>query len=149
MVVAQCQMLSHNWHKKIVPMGIDNQSFQLAQVKGWSPAQCVHDLLRILFEIQLRMAFILRSYWLDTYMNEVADHASRDRLIAAITSAFNSGYWEPGTVIQQLAGTGAFRVVGTAPVHNVLPQNACPHILVAYLGGGASACASECKQRGL
>ena len=110
-LIAQATMLGHNWEHKLVPVGIDNQTFQFAQVKGWSPSPAVHDLLRILFELQLRGAYVLRTYWLDTHMNDVADHFSRERIQEAISAAYQSGFWDPEVFMRQVSNSGEFRVV--------------------------------------
>ena len=103
--------MGHNWAHKLVPLGIDNQTFQFAQVKGWSPSDPLHDLLRILFELQVKGDYILVTYWLDTHSNDVADHFSRGRVMEALAAAYAQGYWPTDVVLQQHPDCDVSRVV--------------------------------------
>ena len=69
--------LAEGWRGKIVPLHIDNRSFQLSAVKGWSKAERLYMQLRSLFMIALKYEVVFEFNWISTHDNIFADALSR------------------------------------------------------------------------
>ena len=69
--------LAAHWRGKIVPFYIDNRSFQMSAVKGWSKAARLFIQLRSLFVIALRYEVVFEFHWISTHDNIFADALSR------------------------------------------------------------------------
>ena len=61
------------WAGKIVPLYIDNRSFQLSAVKGWSKAARLYQQLKALFSIALKYECVYEFHWISTHENVLAD----------------------------------------------------------------------------
>ena len=81
------------WHRCLVPLGIDNSSFQGSLSKGRSKAPRLNNLVRELFAKQVKGQFIIESFWLSSEDNLLADHLSRDREAAFLRDAYLTGFW--------------------------------------------------------
>jgi hypothetical protein len=65
------------WAGKVVPLYIDNRSFQLSAVKGWSKAARLYAQLRSLFMLALKYEIVFEFHWISTHDNIFADALSR------------------------------------------------------------------------
>lgn len=66
------------WHGKLIHFHIDNQAFQASAVKGWSHADRINDLLRLLLFLTVKYNCIVLYHWISTHDNVLADPLSRD-----------------------------------------------------------------------
>ncbi len=65
------------WRGKIVPLHIDNRSFQRSAVKGWSKAERLYLQLRALFMLSVKLECVFEFHWISTHDNIYADALSR------------------------------------------------------------------------
>lgn len=68
----------HLWSGKIIHFHIDNQAFQASAVKGWSHADRLNDLLRLVLYLTVKYDCIVLYHWISTHDNVLADPLSRD-----------------------------------------------------------------------
>ena len=76
-VLRAARDLGPTWKNKVVPIYIDNSSFQLSLVKGWSKSDLLVELLRELFLLSVKYEFIFEPHWISTHDNIAADALSR------------------------------------------------------------------------
>ena len=76
-VVVAARFLGHTWYRKIVPLYIDNTSFQLSLVKGRSKTERLNILLRELFELSVKYHCVFEPIWISSEDNVFADSLSR------------------------------------------------------------------------
>ena len=69
--------LAPSWAGKLVPLYIDNRSFQLSAVKGWSKAARLYMQLRTLFLLSVKYECVFEFHWISTHDNVLADALSR------------------------------------------------------------------------
>jgi hypothetical protein len=69
--------LAPSWRGKVVPLHIDNRSFQLSGAKGWSKADRLTRQLRVLFEVAVKFECVFEFHWISTHDNVLADALSR------------------------------------------------------------------------
>ena len=79
-VVRAAEALGPLWRKKIVPIFIDNSSFQGAFRKGRSKAPRLNTLLAQLFSISVEYDCVFEPHWISTHDNIAADALSRNDL---------------------------------------------------------------------
>ena len=72
-VVLAAEDLGPGWYRCVVPIHLDNSSFQRSAVKGWSHADRLHGLLRMLFALSLKYECVFEFHWLSTHVNVHAD----------------------------------------------------------------------------
>ena len=65
------------WRGKVVPLFIDNRSFQLSAVKGWSRAERLATQMRELFRQAVCFECVFEFHWVSTHDNVLADALSR------------------------------------------------------------------------
>jgi hypothetical protein len=75
----------------IVIVHIDNSSFQLSAVKGWSRADRLNVVLRNLLYLSIKYNFIMIYDWISTHLNLLADALSRDDEVKFLRDAVASG----------------------------------------------------------
>jgi hypothetical protein len=69
--------LAESWRGKVVPLHIDNRSFQLSGRKGWSKAERLVKQLRVLFWLAVKYDCVFEFEWISTHDNIYADALSR------------------------------------------------------------------------
>ena len=67
-----------SWYGKLVHFHIDNQAFQASAVKGWSHADRLNELLRLMLFLTVKYNCIVLYHWISTHDNMLADPLSRD-----------------------------------------------------------------------
>ena len=77
-VVLCVEDLGPGWYRCVVPIHLDNTSFERSATKGRSRAQRLNDLLRRLFALSLKFECIFEFHWLSTHDNVHADALSRE-----------------------------------------------------------------------
>ena len=94
-VLRAAQELGHSWHRKVVPVYIDNSAFERSLHKGRSKAPRLNVILRQLVVLSVKHECIFETHWLASKDNVLADALSRGDL-----SRFNSALGEhfPGGV---------------------------------------------------
>ena len=94
-VLRAAQELGHSWHRKVVPVYIDNSAFERSLHKGRSKAPRLNIILRQLFVLSVKHECIFETHWLASKDNVLADALSRGDL-----SRFKSALGEhfPGGV---------------------------------------------------
>ena len=128
-VVVAAQDLGAGWYRCIVPMYIDNTAFQRSAVKGWSKADRLHRLLRVLFALSLKYECVFEFHWLSTHVNVHADLLSReDGEAEFLTRVYADGIWPIGPC-RRHAESGMVRCLGAEFSSDVAgdgPQKAAP-----------------------
>ena len=76
--------LAPSWRGKVVPLHIDNRSFQLSGAKGWSKADRLTRQLRVLFEVAVKFECVFEFHWISTHDNVLADALSRQGGLAGV-----------------------------------------------------------------
>ena len=66
------------WNGKLIHFHIDNQAFQASAVKGWSHADRLNELLRLILLLTVKYNCIVLYHWISTHDNVLADPLSRD-----------------------------------------------------------------------
>jgi hypothetical protein len=80
-VLRAAQELGHTWFKKVVPVFIDNSSFERSLHKGRSKAPRLNILLRQLFLLSVKHECIFETHWLPSAANVLADALSRGDMV--------------------------------------------------------------------
>lgn len=86
-VLRAVKALGHKWHRKRVPIFIDNSAFQLSFVKGRSRSEELNTILRELFALSVEFECIFEPHWISTHLNIQADALSRGQLERFFESA--------------------------------------------------------------
>ena len=76
-VLMAARDLKQRWKGCVVPLHIDNRSFQLSAAKGWSRADRLCVQLRELFAIAVEVECVFEFHWISTVDNVLADALSR------------------------------------------------------------------------
>lgn len=133
-VVLAAQDLGAGWYRCVVPMYIDNTAFQKSAVKGWSKADRLHRLLRILFSLSLTYECVFEFHWLSTHVNVHADLLSRENGEAEfLTRVYADGIWSIGPC-KRHAESGKVRCLGkgySADVAGDHPRRTAPEFVMA------------------
>jgi hypothetical protein len=66
-----------HWRGLLIPIYIDNSAFQQSGKKGWSKADRLNDLLKLIFQFSVKWGCIFMFYWISTHDNVLADALSR------------------------------------------------------------------------
>ena len=115
-------------------MYIDNTAFQKSAVKGWSKADRLHRLLRILFSLSLTYECVFEFHWLSTHVNVHADLLSRENGEAEfLTRVYADGIWRIGPC-KRHAESGKVRCLGkgySADVAGDHPRRTAPEFVMA------------------
>ena len=69
--------LGEKTRNKRVPIYIDNSSFQLSLVKGWSRAERLTEIIKKLYELSVKYDCVIVPIWISTHDNVGADALSR------------------------------------------------------------------------
>ena len=75
----------------IVVVHVDNSAFQQSAVKGWSHADRLNHVLRLLLACSVKHNFIMIFEWISTDLNVLADALSRDNEIKFCVEAVAHG----------------------------------------------------------
>lgn len=113
-VLMAARDLKHLWKGCVVPLHIDNRSFQLSAAKGWSRADRLCVQLRELFAIAVEVECVYEFHWISTVDNIHADALSRANGLATfLRQIVESGLLLPGAKLEQHASSGAVRQFGS------------------------------------
>ena len=106
-------MGGEHWRGRIVPIYIDNKSFQQSGVKGWSRAERLNDLLKDLFRFSVRHGCVFWFFWISTLDNVLADALSRPGAPATFFGHPRMHeFLQPGAVLTPHAACGGVRLWG-------------------------------------
>ena len=130
-VLRCCETLCARWRGCQVPFGIDNSSFERSAAKGRSNAQRLNDLLRHLFMLQIRYAFVLQPFWLSSEDNFLADDLSRGRVDSFLARVHEPGYLAPGAFLFRHPQAGRVVMFG-GPDARADPMTALRQLLKSY-----------------
>ena len=133
-VVLAAQDLGAGWYRCVVPMYIDNTAFQRSATKGWSKADRLHRLLRVLFALALRYECVFEFHWLSTHTNVHADLLSREHGESEfLRRVYEDGVWAIGPG-RRHPECGALRCLGSeysADVAGDGPRKTAPEFVMA------------------
>ena len=110
-VVVACQRMAHLWSGCIVSIFCDNKAFEQSAAKGRSRVSRLNDLVKEIFLLMVKYRFVVDWNWISTHDNVGADHLSRNREEAFITSAYATECWSADTVPIRLEGAGRHRAL--------------------------------------
>ena len=112
-VILAAEDLGPGWYRCVVPIHLDNSSFQRSAVKGWSHADRLHGLLRMLFALSLKYECVFEFHWLSTHVNVHADALSRpDGETWFLEHVYEDGIWLPGPA-RRHPDSGKVRCLGS------------------------------------
>jgi hypothetical protein len=133
-VVLVAEDLGPGWYHCVVPIYLDNTSFQRAALKGHSKADRLHALLRILFALSLKYECVFEFHWLSTKVNVHADALSReDGEEWFLAHVYEDGIWLPGPC-RRHPSSGHVRCLGkecSADVAGDGPRRTAPEFVMA------------------
>ena len=112
-VLVAAMALAESWRGCVVPLYIDNRSFQLSAVKGWSKAERLVVQLRALFAIAVKVECVFEFHWISTHDNVFADALSRAENVEAFMRevAAHPSMWR-NVVLHAEQVAGAVRTIG-------------------------------------
>ena len=133
-VVLCTEDLGPGWYRCVVPIYLDNTSFERSATKGRSRAERLNDLLRRLFALSLKYECIFEFHWLSTAVNKHADALSReDGEQWFLDHVYEDNIWLPGPA-RRHPMTGAIRCLGkecSADVAGDGPRRAASEFVMA------------------
>lgn len=103
--------LASYWRGMVVPLYIDNRSFQLSAAKGWSRAERLSSQLRELFTIAVTHECVFEFHWISTHDNVLADALSRAGGEPAFLERASSAPWHL-RALERHASSGSVRRFG-------------------------------------
>ena len=133
-VVVAVQDLGPGWRHCVVPIYLDNTSFERSAVKGWSHAARLQLLLRRLFSLALKFECVFEFHWLSTHDNVHADALSRDAESYFLSRVYVDGIWAVGPC-RRHSDCGALRCIGKEYSADVAgdgpPRRSAPEMVMA------------------
>ena len=133
-VVMAARDLGKGWFHCVVPMYIDNTAFQQSAVKGWSNADRLHRLLRVLFSLSLQYECVFEFHWISTHKNVHADLLSREGGEAEFwLRVYTDEIWQIGPGKRHVE-SGKVRCLGkeySADVAGDHPRRTAPEFVMA------------------
>ena len=133
-VVLCAEDLGPGWYRCVVPIYLDNTSFERSASKGRSRAERLNDLLRRLFALSLKYECVFEFHWLSTHVNKHADALSReDGEQWFFDHVYEDGIWLPGPA-RRHPSTGAVRCLGKEFSNDVAgdgPRRTAPEFVMA------------------
>ena len=133
-VVLAAEDLGPGWWQCVVPIYLDNTSFQRSALKGYSRADRLLFLLRLLFALSLKYECVFEFHWLSTHVNTHADALSReDGEGWFLEHVYEDGVWMPGPCLRHPL-CGGVRCLGKAFSADVAgdgPRRTAPEFVMA------------------
>ena len=111
-VVVACMRMAHRWSGCIVTIFCDNSAFQKSGAKGRSKAERLNNLVKELFLLMCKYAFVLDLQWISTHDNVNADHLSREgREEEFLKSVHETECLAADATLLRMEGAGRTRVL--------------------------------------
>ena len=133
-VVLCAEDLGPGWRQCVVPIHLDNTSFERSATKGRSRASRLNDLLRRLFALSLKYECIFEFHWLSTHENVHADALSReDGEQWFLEHVYDDRVWLPGPA-RRHPQSGHSRCLGKEESSDVAgdgPRRTAPEFVMA------------------
>lgn len=109
-----CRDLARCWRRCVVPLYIDNRSFQASAAKGWSKAERLAAQLKELFAIAVQAECVFEFHWISTHDNVLADALSREGGESLFVQRVVDSGFLGSAVLQRHVRSGAVRRFGRA-----------------------------------